>query len=182
MLDMDYPVFTRDERANRKPIPFTVPWELMAAHELQAQHNHGQSIGHLAARGGVSPSEAVAILENRSWHPMSEKDAVDRLRTIVARYDVCASCSHPDFEVHVAVNRLEDNGRFNADVRINCCACGSPFRFYGLPVGLNLDGAAVSVDGTEARLAIGPIGRVPPKIKGVTGFTVTKKESDGGIL
>ncbi|HKB35360.1 MAG TPA: hypothetical protein VKD72_02835 [Gemmataceae bacterium] len=39
---------------------------------------------------------------------------------------------------------------------IRCEQCGTPFRFIGLPAGLGLNGAAVSVDGTEARLAIAP--------------------------
>lgn len=65
-------------------------------------------------------------------------------------------CEHPDFIANVTVNRLEDTGGFHADVRIQCAVCNLPFQFLGLPGGLLLDGAAVSVDGTEARLAIAP--------------------------
>ncbi len=65
------------------------------------------------------------------------------------------TCAHDDFEATVEVNRLQDSGRFMADVRIKCAKCGEPFRFLGLPAGLDLNGAAVSVDGEEARLAIG---------------------------
>lgn len=65
-------------------------------------------------------------------------------------------CKHPNVNASVVVNRLEDSGRFCADVRIACASCGLPFRFLGLPAGLNLNGAAVSPDGTEARLAIVP--------------------------
>ena len=66
------------------------------------------------------------------------------------------SCEHKDFHAHVIVNRLEDTGRFAADVTIKCAECKMPFVFLGLPGGLLADGAAVSFDGTEARLAIAP--------------------------
>lgn len=86
------------------------------------------------------------------------------------------TCDHPDFEAKVTVNRLEDTGRFNADVSIRCVACQTPFRFIGLPYGLDLNGAAVSVDGTEARLTIAPKGQVASMLApdGVGGFTIRK--------
>ena len=65
-------------------------------------------------------------------------------------------CPHSSFTAVVRVARLEDSGRFNAEVTVQCADCGTPFRFKGLPLGLNLDGAAMSIDGTEARLAIEP--------------------------
>lgn len=85
-------------------------------------------------------------------------------------------CQHTAFNAHVAVNRLEDSGRFSADVTICCRECGAPFRFLGLPPGVELDGAAVSVDGTEARLAIGPPDQVANFIDGEcpVGFTVRR--------
>jgi len=68
-------------------------------------------------------------------------------------------CEHKAFAANVAVNRLEDTGKFAADVTIRCRDCNLPFQFIGLPCGLNSEGAAVSVDGTEARLAIVPYGQ-----------------------
>ena len=44
-----------------------IPWELIAPHERQAQDNHDQSLKRLAERGGLSPCEALVILENRSY-------------------------------------------------------------------------------------------------------------------
>ena len=43
-----------------------------------------------------------------------------------------------------------------AEVMICCAVCGVPFHFCGLPHGLDMSGAAVSIDGTEARLSIAP--------------------------
>ncbi len=62
------------------------------------------------------------------------------------------------FGVESKVARLEDSGRFMLELRIRCTECNLPFQFKGLPAGLNLNGAAVSVDGLEANLAICPQG------------------------
>lgn len=47
-----------------------LPWDMIADHEKQAQNNHSQTLARLAERGGLSASEAVAVLEDRGyWHP-----------------------------------------------------------------------------------------------------------------
>ena len=35
--------------------------------EQQANRNHGQTLARLAERGGLSPDEALAIVERRDW-------------------------------------------------------------------------------------------------------------------
>lgn len=85
-------------------------------------------------------------------------------------------CQHVNFVADVCVNRLEDSGRFNADVRIMCEHCKLPFRFIGLPTGLDLNGASVSVDGCEGRFAIAPKGEVITPLDGVGGFTVRREK------
>jgi hypothetical protein len=44
-----------------------IPWAAIAPHERQAQINHGQSLERLAQRGGLSPAEAVWVMEGRRW-------------------------------------------------------------------------------------------------------------------
>lgn len=83
-------------------------------------------------------------------------------------------CEHKSFACEVDVNRLEDIGRFSADVRIKCMDCGVPFRFIGLPGGLDLNGACVSLDGCEARLAVAPKGEVIPPLEGPVGFSARR--------
>lgn len=82
-----------------------------------------------------------------------------------------SKCKHMSFSANVAVNRIEDVGRFAADVTIKCADCGLPFQFLGLEPGLKRDGAAVSVDGLEARLAIAPKGKVLTPLQ-VLGFSI----------
>lgn len=85
-------------------------------------------------------------------------------------------CTHEEFDAQVDVNRLQPSGRFCADIRIQCRQCKEPFRFLGLPAGLDLNGASVSVDGTEARLAIGTAETVANILDGdcPVGFTVSR--------
>lgn len=65
-------------------------------------------------------------------------------------------CPHRNFAANVEVNRIEDTGRFMADIMIACTDCELPFAFKGLPQGLDIDGAAVSPGGLEGRFAITP--------------------------
>lgn len=52
-----------------------VPWKMMLEHEKQAQNNHSQSIERLHQRGGLSASEAVAVLQDRKFTPMPSAQA-----------------------------------------------------------------------------------------------------------
>lgn len=42
----------------------SVPWEVMAPHESQAQRNHSQSLQRLAERGGLGTGEAWCIVND----------------------------------------------------------------------------------------------------------------------
>lgn len=75
-------------------------------------------------------------------------------------------CAHMNFSANVVVNRIEDKGRFAADIRIRCADCGLPFQFMGLEPGLDANGARVSLDGLEARMAICPQGQLPSPMDG----------------
>lgn len=69
-------------------------------------------------------------------------------------------CKHMNFAASVKVARLEDTGRFMAEVTVKCEDCGEPFQFLGLEPGLDMQGARVSVDGLEANMAIAPNSQV----------------------
>jgi len=57
-----------------------VPWEFLAPHERQAKENHGQqTLEVLCSRGGLDPSEAVAILRDRRWQEMDRDAALSIL-------------------------------------------------------------------------------------------------------
>jgi len=89
------------------------------------------------------------------------------------------TCKHLNFNVHSTVNRIEDVGRFSVDVRVVCGDCGVPFRFIGLPAGLDLNGATVSADATEGRFAIAPKDEVGNALEGgkPIGFSFRKRLS-----
>lgn len=65
-------------RSCKSRIP-SIRWSVIAGHERQAMHNHGQTLERLAERGGLSPAEAVAIIEDRPFRRMELKDAEARL-------------------------------------------------------------------------------------------------------
>lgn len=87
------------------------------------------------------------------------------------------ACEHEDFEVDAKVIRLSDSGRFTMDVRVKCTQCEHPFRFLGLPMGVDLNGATTSADGTEGRFSIHPKGVPVPPIPAhlPQGYTVRKE-------
>lgn len=70
-------------KSSKSSIP-CIRWSVIAGHEQQAMKNHYQTLERLAERGGLSPCEAVAIIEDRKWHRMDKKAAEDRLMELCA--------------------------------------------------------------------------------------------------
>jgi hypothetical protein len=66
-------------------VPSSVPWSLVVEHEAQAKANHSQSLERLAERGGLSPCELVAVLENRPWHRMTAHESAAQLLKLIAQ-------------------------------------------------------------------------------------------------
>lgn len=53
--------------------------EMSLLNETQARTNHSQSLETLADRGGLSPCEALAIMEKRRWYKFDTMEAVLKL-------------------------------------------------------------------------------------------------------
>jgi hypothetical protein len=66
---------------------YSIPWEMIAPHELQAQKNHYQTLQKLAERGGLDESESIAILEDRPWKKMGEVEAREKLKLMIKEYE-----------------------------------------------------------------------------------------------
>lgn len=64
----------RDE-LERLGCPRSAPWSFVAPHEAQAQANHEQTLERLAQRGGLGPSELVAVVRG------------EKIRVVMARPD-----------------------------------------------------------------------------------------------
>lgn len=82
------------------------------------------------------------------------------------------TCKHMTFDAQVAINRIEDVGRFMCEVRIRCIECNTQFQFLGLQPGLNYDGATVSLDGLEANFGICPQGQRPSPMQQLMGYSI----------
>ena len=52
----------------------SIPWALLEPFEAQAKANHGQSLETLASRGGLSPTEALAIIQGRRLFEVDHTD------------------------------------------------------------------------------------------------------------
>lgn len=80
-----------EQTARRFPIMDgpSIPWSSIAPFENQAQRNHcGQTLEHLAGRGGLSVVEALHVLLCREWYKgpesaslfnLSHREAIQRL-------------------------------------------------------------------------------------------------------
>lgn len=81
-------------------------------------------------------------------------------------------CKHKEFAANINVNRIEDIGRFVAEVRIHCVACKVEFCFDGIRAGFNYNEPTVSLDGLEASLPIYPKGNKPNPFQQLMGYTI----------
>ena len=78
---------TREYKAEleRLGCPRSVPLWMVEPHEPQAIRNHGgQTLAVLASRGGLSPCELCAVLEDRPWAKMPVSDEVSILLHLTA--------------------------------------------------------------------------------------------------
>ena len=82
-----FPIMKPRERKERVLCqPTEIPWAMIEPHDKQAHRNHSQSLSVLASRGGLSPCEAVAVLEDRRWTPMDQGSAIERLRQLMDQH------------------------------------------------------------------------------------------------
>ncbi len=92
--------------------------------------------------------------------------------------DPARPCTHEDFHANVTVARVEPHPvggmpkAFVADIHVNCADCGAPFTFVGVPCGLSYDQPRCSVDGTELRAPIRPLGAADGP-SGMPGFGIS---------
>lgn len=76
----------------KEKCPASIPWNMIAPHELQAQRNHSQTLLRLHHRGGCSPGEIYLIMHDQEWNGRSPKDgddedAIEWLRTAVVEFE-----------------------------------------------------------------------------------------------
>jgi hypothetical protein len=76
---------TLDEKALMQEIgcPKVVPWDFVEPHREQAKRNHAQTLERLAQRGGLSPSELVAVVTGEGLQSVIGSSDVERSRVLV---------------------------------------------------------------------------------------------------
>ncbi len=68
-----------------------IPWAMIAPFSKRAKRNHSQSLETLADRGGLSPSEAIAVLDERNLfsgdHSLAgQRESTKRLHEMIAQF------------------------------------------------------------------------------------------------
>jgi hypothetical protein len=79
-----------EAKRGEPPARLSIPWGMIAPQEAQALQNHDQTLQRLAERGGLSPAEAICILEGRSWRDvrtMPNVEAREHLNRLVAAWE-----------------------------------------------------------------------------------------------
>lgn len=76
----------RDTKPIERELPNYVPWAMLETHGRQAISNHGQTLRRLAARGGLSPCEMIAVLEDRPWSNMTDHEAAAKLIELINKF------------------------------------------------------------------------------------------------
>jgi len=76
------------DKATKDLSPKEIPYVLVEAHEAQAKANHWQTVKRLAERGGLSPCELIAVLEDREWYRMDHLQAINQVKAYIAAHPV----------------------------------------------------------------------------------------------
>ena len=66
--------------------PRSVPWQFIARHAEACQHNHDQTPERLAERGGLAPSEMVAVVLGRRFKSMTPEQEVGALLDLLQQF------------------------------------------------------------------------------------------------
>lgn len=89
MAERQFPILLAHRRRGEWSRRTTVPWSFLEPHEAQAQYNHGgQSLARLAERGGLGPSEMLAIVKGIYWSDtknISDEAAIDEIELLIER-------------------------------------------------------------------------------------------------
>lgn len=84
-----------------------------------------------------------------------------------------SACKHMRYDAQVRVARIEDIGRFVAEVTIRCAECDTPVSVPRPATRLQLRRRRrCALDGLEADLPICPRGVQPTPLHGLMGYTV----------
>ncbi|MDX3634305.1 hypothetical protein PV728_29390 [Streptomyces europaeiscabiei] len=102
--------------------------------------------------------------------------------SIQPRVDPDKPCTHEDFDAVVGVARItasDDDPTvigYAAEIKVNCQACGEPFRWTGVPAGLSPRQPMCSVDETTLHAPLRPASADPDFGLGLPGFSVNYRK------
>ena len=96
----------------------SLPWSMIEPCAEQVSINHYQTLQRISERGGLSPGEAVAVLERRRWRDIPKQEAREQLLAMIQEYEqrakqaLCVECGLP-----------ETDDLHNAEIQVAATEC-----------------------------------------------------------
>jgi hypothetical protein len=101
--------------------PKYIPMELL--NEEWAKRNHGQTLDRLNERGGLCPSEMLAIIEKRRWEKMDTREAIDKIKKLLEPAPLTETDEKGELRMfHECCDKPSNDG-----VNNHCLNCGHDF-------------------------------------------------------
>ena len=123
-----------------------IPWDVIKPHEVQALRNHKRGLDALAERGGLTPCEALAVIEGRPWERMAVTDARRRLA------DYVRGASADDATVAALREATDDTALCLEDLRAALRMVDDFRQGTQHPTRWNLNRLTVTIERVETRL------------------------------
>lgn len=79
--------FTYLIRLQELGCPRSVPWAFIEPHREWCLKNHSQTPEQLFPRGGLAPSELLAVIEHRRFRSMTPEDEVGQLQAALKKWE-----------------------------------------------------------------------------------------------
>lgn len=76
----------------KEDCPREIDIRFVLPHGRQAKINHNQTVNRLNERGGLTPSELIAVLEDRQYTRMPENVAASLVNKFLEDFFICCGC------------------------------------------------------------------------------------------
>lgn len=150
---------------------YRVDQALVPSHEWY-RPTEEQLLERLAEGRAAAPAEATP--EDFAAHESRLRRHIEHGGLLIRQLPTPApkDCTHEQFHAAVKVNRILDVGKFVAEITVVCGICAEPFRFVGIPAGLDYARPMVSIDGLTLHAPIEP--ELEKKLHAGATFVVTR--------
>lgn len=108
------------DQCERERYPSSIPWSVIAPHEHQALRNHDQTLERLAERGGLGPTELLAVLTGKRFRDVDRLPSIERYARLAALLLPDALSHQQQAQVEALVWRVAE--AYGADRTCEACS------------------------------------------------------------